>query len=94
MSGDTPIHTQWQLLGCDGSDADPAFDTISFQLAAHGKTFAVEVSAPKQTPATEYAGALNAALAFYMRAGGGDMSKVGAYEPDDAKMDTGDQRAN
>lgn len=91
---DVTTHTQWELLSCDGGDTDPEFDTISFQLTAHGKPFAVAVSAPKKTSASDYAGALNAALAFYIRAGGGDMSKVGAFSAEDAKMDTGDQRAN
>lgn len=88
------VHTQWQLLDCDGDASQPDIDTISFSLQANGKAYCVAVSAPKKASSQEFAQAMQAAAGFYIRGAGGDMTRVGAQELSDAKMDTGDQRAS
>lgn len=86
--------TQWTVLDAKWVDTDSASDAITVSLQANGKHYAVACSGPKGMRSDEFISALRAGTAAIIRAAGGDMAAVGCGTIEDAKFDTGDQRAN
>jgi hypothetical protein len=97
---DTPMtepvktSTVWHLLEAQWVDADPDCDVIAVTLQGNGSVYTVCCSGPKDMTSRDFISAMRIAVAGLIRAAGGDMSVVGCGTPDDAKFDTGNQRAN
>lgn len=92
MSAET--RTVWRTLDVRWVDGDPVTDVIVLALQANGKEYIVTCAGPKDMKSDEFISALRIAAALLIRAGGGSMSVVGCGTLEDAKFDTGDQRAN
>jgi hypothetical protein len=75
-------------------DDDPECSTIAVTVKSDGVEYAVVCSGPKGMRSNDFTNAMRIAVAGLIRAGGGDMSVVGCGTLDDAKFDTGSQRAN
>jgi hypothetical protein len=87
-------HTQWSVTAAEMRTDEEDFDTVAVSLLGLGANYVVACSGPKGMDPTQFITALRAATAALIHAVGGDMSAVGAATPDDAMMDTGDQRAS
>ncbi len=90
----TETRTVWRQLAVDWVDDNKDTDVIALVLQANGKEYVVTCAGPKDMKSDEFILAIRIAAGFLIRAGGGDMSVVGCGTPDDAKFDTGDQRAS
>jgi hypothetical protein len=86
--------TVWRCIDAQWVDTDPTCSVIALVLQSNGKEFCVVCSGPKGMKSNDFIPAVRAAAASMLAASGGDLSAVGASTLDEAKFDTGDQRAN
>jgi hypothetical protein len=94
VSDATITRTVYQLLDAYWVDTDPETSTIAVAIKGGGQTYVVTCVGHKNMTSVEFISALRVATAGLIRAAGGDMSVVGCGNLDDAKFDTGNQRAN
>jgi hypothetical protein len=91
---ETVVQTLWHITSASYIDTDPELDVMAVTVTGLGREYAVCVSGHKHLNANEIISALRAAAAGMIVACGGDLSVVGCSTTDDAKFDTGNQRAS